>query len=310
MAIEFDNPTFAGTVLVKEAIQSQNFQTGVTGWKLEANGDAELNNVVIRGELESTNYVAGVSGWKLFQNGDAEFNSIEIRSTGTGTPVTIGDDTDPQIKIVTTSGVGLIDFPTNRPVENLAGRILAGTLNSGLANEAETLQIFGPTVDGAGDRARILLNSQNNDGSSQANISIVTGSGGIAIDETQVTVTPPVDMNSTLAVAGQLNADGDLAVTGNAFDTNSGISYRPVQVGTATANFSAVTQVDVAVVFTTPFLVAPVVVCSRQNSPANSAKVMVNATGITTTGFTMRFNSGDGTALTITGLIGGYHAIA
>lgn len=310
MAIEFDNPTFAGTVLVKEAIQSQNFQTGVTGWKLEANGDAELNNVVIRGELESTNYVAGVSGWKLFQNGDAEFNSIEIRSTGTGTPVTIGDDNDPQIKLLTVGGVGIIALPTNRPVEDLAGGFLSGTFNSGLPNEAETLQIFGPTVTGATDRASILLSSQNNDASSEANIVIRTGSGEITIDEDIVNFNTPVNINDPLAVSGQLNADGDLAVTGNLFDTNSAISYRPVQVGTATANFAAVTQVDVAVVFPTAFLVAPVVVCSRQNSPANSAKVMVNATAITTTGFTMRFNSGDGTALTITGLIGGYHAIA
>lgn len=308
MAVEFDNPTFAGTVLVKEAIQSQNFETGVAGWKLEANGDAELNSVVIRGELESNNYVAGVSGWKLSQNGDAEFNSIEIRSTGTGTPVTIGDDDEPQIVLLTSGGVGIIALPTNRPLENLAGGFLSGTFNTGDPDEAQTLQIFGPTSDGATDRASIFLSSQNNDGSSEANIVINTGSGSITIDEDVVTINTPTIVNDPLNVTGQLTAEADVSVTGNAFNANSGINYEPIQRGTATANFAAVTQVDVAVVFPTAFLVAPVVTCSRQNSPANSAKIMVNATGITTTGFTMRFNTGDGTAVTCTGLIGGYVA--
>lgn len=308
MAIEFDNPTFAGTVLVKEAIQSQNFQTGTAGWKLEASGDAELNSVVIRGELESNNYVAGVSGWKLSQNGDAEFNSIEIRSGGTSTPITIGDDTDPQIKILTSGGVGIIALPTNRPLENLASGFLSGTLNVGLPNEAQTLQIFGPTSDGAGDRASIFLSSQNNDGSSQANIGIKTGSGTITIDENVVTVNTPTTINDPLDVNGQLTATADVSVTGNLFNTGTGINYRPMQTGTGTANFAAVTQVDVSVSFPTAFAVAPVVTCSRQNSPANSAKIMVNATAITTSGFTMRFNTGDGTAVTSTGVIGGYIA--
>lgn len=38
-----------GTVLVIERIESQNFQPGVFGWAIYANGDAEFNNLVIRG---------------------------------------------------------------------------------------------------------------------------------------------------------------------------------------------------------------------------------------------------------------------
>jgi hypothetical protein len=40
-----------GTVLVIERIQSQNFQAGVFGWAIYANGDAEFNNVTVRGTL-------------------------------------------------------------------------------------------------------------------------------------------------------------------------------------------------------------------------------------------------------------------
>ncbi len=47
MAIVFDNPITAGTVLVRSAIQSQNFVEGVSGWAIEANGNAEFNNLTI-----------------------------------------------------------------------------------------------------------------------------------------------------------------------------------------------------------------------------------------------------------------------
>lgn len=48
----FNNSILAGTTLVRDAIQSENFQTGVTGWRIERDGDAEFNDVTVRGELE------------------------------------------------------------------------------------------------------------------------------------------------------------------------------------------------------------------------------------------------------------------
>lgn len=295
----FSNPIVGGTTLIRPAIHSPNYIPGVDGWSVNKDGSAEFNDVVIRGSAQSTNYVAGVSGWKLDQDGDAEFNSIQIRSTGTETPITVGADTEPQVKIASNASHGAISFPTNRTLENLIAGILSTTGNSGLANEYESLQIYGPTVDGAGDRSFILLNSQNNDGSSQANASVTTGSSALILDENTATFSGHSNVNIT----GSVNVDGSLDVDGSVVAGN-------LQFGTATANFSAVTQVDVAVVFPQAFLTTPVVTCSRQNSPANSAKVMVNATGISTTGFTMRFNTGDGTAVTISSLVGGYIAMA
>lgn len=51
MSIEFENPLTAGTVLVREQIQSQNYTEGVSGWVIKANGDAEFNSVTIRGSV-------------------------------------------------------------------------------------------------------------------------------------------------------------------------------------------------------------------------------------------------------------------
>lgn len=114
--------------------------------------------------------------------------------------------------------------------------------------------------------------------------------------------------DNSLSVGGVVGANAGINLTGTMIDAPSNVPYKPMQSGTQTVNFSAATQVDQAVVFPVAFATTPVVVCSRQNSPASSAKVMVNATGISTTGFTMRFNSGDGTSLTITGLTGGWIA--
>lgn len=164
MAIEFENPTFAGTVLIKEAIQSQNFVAGTDGWQLKANGDAELNGVVIRGDLESLNYVAGVSGWKLNQNGDAEFNSVEIRGDGTGDTILVGSATEPQVGIGSTANVGYVRFPTNRAIEDDEAIIVAGPFNTGAANEYLSLQIKGPTVTGSPGQCRIQINSDSQDG--------------------------------------------------------------------------------------------------------------------------------------------------
>ncbi|MER7953070.1 hypothetical protein ABTY59_37395 [Streptomyces sp. NPDC096079] len=56
----FQNEIVAGNVLIREAIQSENFAAGSAGWRIAANGDAEFNDVVVRGEViagTTTDYV-------------------------------------------------------------------------------------------------------------------------------------------------------------------------------------------------------------------------------------------------------------
>lgn len=52
MGFQYQTADFvAGTVLIIERVQSQNFVAGSFGWAIYANGDAEFNGVVVRGEL-------------------------------------------------------------------------------------------------------------------------------------------------------------------------------------------------------------------------------------------------------------------
>lgn len=326
----FSNPIVGGTTLIRPAIHSPDYVAGVSGWTINKDGTAEFNDVVIRGELESDNYVPGVSGWKLYENGDAEFNSVEIRGTGTGVPIAIGADTAPQVVLGTNANIGYIQFFTHRPIEDDQTAINAGAFAPGQPYEQASFQINGPSVTGATDKATLRFWSQANDGSIPASFYWETGSGFSEFREDRwlisrpwVRIAPSGTANDAFAVSPDVGHTGNLFVLGRGGtdylrvdangvlrDVATGMPYKASQDGTATVNFAAQTQVDVAVVFPVPFAVVPVVTCSRQNSPANSAKVMVNATGITTAGFTMRFNTGDATAVTIAGLIGGYSAKA
>jgi hypothetical protein len=181
--VDFQDELAGGIVLVRPALQSPDYQAGVSGWTINVDGSAEFNDVVVRGDLSSSNYVPGVSGWHLDDAGSAEFNDVVIRGSGSGDDIIIGASTEPQVRIGSTASIGYVAFPTNRAVEDLRAIILAGTLNPGAANEAETLQVFGPTVDTFTDRAYMLLTSQGADGTSDANANIRAGAASLILDE-------------------------------------------------------------------------------------------------------------------------------
>jgi len=72
----------AGSTLIAQAIQSQNFQTGVSGWQIAANGNAEFNNAIFRGDL----IVGGVNppDMEITANVPAELTAF-YTATYTGT---------------------------------------------------------------------------------------------------------------------------------------------------------------------------------------------------------------------------------
>jgi hypothetical protein len=49
--VTFRNSILAGNTLIRQAIQSQNFATGSTGWAIKKDGSAEFNNVLVRGTV-------------------------------------------------------------------------------------------------------------------------------------------------------------------------------------------------------------------------------------------------------------------
>jgi hypothetical protein len=71
----------AGSLDVGSYIQSSNYITGTTGWRIDGDGTAELQNAVIRGTITSSHYVNGSAGWKINRDGNAELNDATFRGT-------------------------------------------------------------------------------------------------------------------------------------------------------------------------------------------------------------------------------------
>lgn len=50
----FSNPIIAGDTLIREAIQSENFVAGVSGWRIQRDGTAEFNDITARGDISAS----------------------------------------------------------------------------------------------------------------------------------------------------------------------------------------------------------------------------------------------------------------
>lgn len=92
--MSFRNSIVAGVELIREAIQSRNFVTGVSGWRIARDGTAEFLNVIIRGLITATDIQAGplpnftVQGSTGIVTMQGAIKKIQIVPTGNlvGTP--------------------------------------------------------------------------------------------------------------------------------------------------------------------------------------------------------------------------------
>lgn len=51
----FDNPIVAGTTLIRDAIKSPNYESGVAGWSINKDGTAEFQDAIVRADLAADN---------------------------------------------------------------------------------------------------------------------------------------------------------------------------------------------------------------------------------------------------------------
>lgn len=84
---QFDDPITAGVVLVIPAIQSPNFQHGISGWAIKIDGTAEFNSATIRGIIAAGQFIGvGTGGEVLIYAGPPALgNLITSISAAAGT---------------------------------------------------------------------------------------------------------------------------------------------------------------------------------------------------------------------------------
>lgn len=132
-----------GAALLETAyIESYNYVSGTSGWKINGNGNAEFSGVVVRGTIyasagtigginigstyiQSTNFVTGSAGWRLQSNGTAEFGAASIRGQLTASQI----DTR-GLSIKDASGNIILAAGSPLAVANVSGLGSLATLNS------------------------------------------------------------------------------------------------------------------------------------------------------------------------------------
>lgn len=200
----FRNSILAGLTLIREAIRSQNYQPGVDGWAINADGTAEFSDLTVRSSNGSGDTIELVNGEVLVYDSGVLVGKLSASIPG----LLIGQDTLPQVYVYSVAGIGRVEFDANSPAAGIRSALTMAIFDSGLPTENLSLQLQGPGVTGATDRVEFLLDSQNTDGSSQANIvgRVASGPSLFVWDRTgggsfvRWVVTPPAGALSALSV--------------------------------------------------------------------------------------------------------------
>lgn len=230
--------TIDGGIIRTGSIQSTAAANGLAGqpaWSINTTGAAQFGDAIVRGRIVvgdpsnptadgsnsriySANYSAGTAGWIINNDGSAEFNNVTVRGSGSGNYIIVGPSGGQQVRLGSTGSVGFVTLTTGRPIELAFSAITSSVGNSGAANEYAQMQIVGPTVTGATGQVYFQLNSQNNDGTSNPNISMrFDGGNAIVYDKDVMSIAGQVldilpDASATTALRVNANSShtGDL----------------------------------------------------------------------------------------------------
>lgn len=211
----FRNSILAGLTLIREAIRSQNYEEGVEGWAINADGTAEFSDLTVRSSNGSGDTIELANGEVLVYDGGVLVGKLSASIPG----LLVGRDTLPQVYVYSVAGIGRVEFDANSPAAGIRSALTMAIFGAGTPTENISLQLQGPGVTGATDRVELLLDSQNADGSSQANMVARIAAGGpnlFVFDRTggasfvRWVVAPPAGSSSALSVQAQSGHTGAL----------------------------------------------------------------------------------------------------
>lgn len=130
--MSFKEVIVAGVNLVREAIQSPNFITGLSGWRIARNGDAEFNNLAARGSIQigGTPPAQSITGGII--NGQPQFDFYSGAPSETGPAKIFADasGTDPEFVLQSgAEGNGMVEIIMVPPTATTVGVIDVATKN-------------------------------------------------------------------------------------------------------------------------------------------------------------------------------------
>lgn len=130
----YRNPIVAGLTLIRQAIKSPDFASGLAGWSINKDGSAEFNNATVRGEFEAGGGVVRVDSTGLYITVGAVTVQVTIAGmtiqNATTKVETIG--TGVEITDLDTGAVCFLDalgLYSNDPVSELSTSISQGFIS-------------------------------------------------------------------------------------------------------------------------------------------------------------------------------------
>lgn len=299
-----EEPVTAGTTLILSDIRSQNYVAGTSGWIVEADGDAEFNNLTVRGEL----FVTGDDGSQVSVEKYNNSGSIQPRiflepgdpaGFGGYDPATIyaqeafPSDPDRILEL------DIVSPGWNFPAAKTAQIRLKS--NNVTATIEQVIELLGRTVvkDVSGSNGSLYIQSALQVGNQSNNQNY-----RFAVSATDGTLswsagTIAADTNLYRSAADTLKTDDSLIIGATLSNATDGMAYRRGQVFTPLISNAAAASFTQAVNFPVAFPAGVVPTISLNVADASGAtlKAIVSAFSITNTGFTLRARSGDGTAM-------------
>jgi hypothetical protein len=163
--VPFRDDILGGLKLIRSAIQSANFVTGLTGWRIQRTGTAEFSDATVRGSISAANGTIVVnSAGVLLTNADGSY--VELATT------------------YATLGALMILNPQNFAGKTYTPAEIFGTLAP--ASPTPYLSLVSPIIDG-GSSSSINLYGETN--SATADTAIVASAVSIRLNgKTQFTV--------------------------------------------------------------------------------------------------------------------------
>jgi hypothetical protein len=226
--VRFNNDLAGGVTLVRPALQSPDYQTGVSGWAIMIDGSAEFNNVTIRGATQ-------VGGTSLYYSGAPALGNLLLSIAGAAGADEFGNNYVQGLGVYGADGQLSADGPNLTVTGSNGSAVSINTGGAGQANLYLTPRDLGGTTWTPAN-AYTTLGASNRPGlgfiSPYANAHPVGSTvefygGGPTTSDAYI-----------LFGADRVNFNGDIEVVGAATTYSTWTTFTPQWNNVGTATFS------------------------------------------------------------------------
>lgn len=270
--MQFDDELAGGVVLVRPALQSPDYDPGVSGWAIKIDGSAEFNDIVIRGGTV-------VSGIALYYDGTPAAGNLIMSIAAEGGTDQFGNAYDPGVTVYDPSGAKIqmnagsgtsALFFTPPDVSGVTWHTgsMGASLGSRLGTNTPSVFLSAPYNTAFGSNAQISLfgNPETSNGD----------------------VTNEIFMSTF-----RVHVTGDIEAVGN-------LTAKNLQHGTTAVTLTASAQQDVTVTFPHTFDTVPTVTATLRGLPSGSSALIVRENAVSTSQVTFRVSDVGAVARTLT----------